>query len=668
MKKINIYDIDNNKWYFKFSFIYVIIIFSIISISIGYSALNTTLNISGDAKVLAHEANIKFTGCNYISATDGAYENYACSFVDNTLITSIELPIKTSTITYELEVTNFVDVSLFLDKINNLTFSNTRIEYTLDNFAVKSIVEGISSLTFNITFSHRSNSNMGVTSLDSQLEFVYVEKVSVLVSSAGYSGNDGTKFWRSPINKGTVETISFVNTNIVPTDVIGSWDAGNTTDGSVMAWYYDEDSNGLFELYIGGVNGVTAHSNSSNFLKAFINLKSIDFTHFITSNIANLQNAFDNCKSLKELDLSSFDTSNVKDMSYMFRYSEVIDLDLSSLDVSNVTTMVQMFMDSKIVTLNLSNLNASSVTSMSNMFSGCSALTTLSLANLDVSNVTNMQSMFNGCSSLVSLDLSSFVPSKVSNITFMFQNCSNLTDLDVSNFDASNVTTMQSMFNGCSNLVDLDLSSFVTPKLTNISLIFQNCTKLTNLDVSNFDVSNVASFEAVFRGTAIEVLDLSSWVPLSATVFQNMFYNMKNLISVDLSNFNTPSATNMTNMFMNCEKLTELDLTAFDTTNVKTMNFMFSSCKKLLKVDLSSFYTPNLTNIQSMFATCSVLMEIDFRNADFTNVTNYGSVLSGTKYVSNPNPAPEMFVNQANADIIQASAFPTAAKNKLVVV
>ena len=75
-----------------------------------------------------------------------------------------------------------------------------------------------------------------------------------------------------------------------------------------------------------------------------INLYSIDFTNFDTSNITNMEGMFSHCHQLKELKgINNFKTSKVKNMRGMFNEcNNLINLDLN-FDTSNVIDMECMF-------------------------------------------------------------------------------------------------------------------------------------------------------------------------------------------------------------------------------------------------------------------------------------------------------------------------------------
>lgn len=63
----------------KWILISLAIILSIVTISIGYSALNTTLNITGEV-VTRVSANIRITSLETERLSDGAYNTYNSTF------------------------------------------------------------------------------------------------------------------------------------------------------------------------------------------------------------------------------------------------------------------------------------------------------------------------------------------------------------------------------------------------------------------------------------------------------------------------------------------------------------------------------------------------------------------------------------------------------------
>ena len=278
---------------------------------------------------------------------------------------------------------------------------------------------------------------------------------------------DTHKFLNSPsVIRNQIESVNFTTTNVVPGGVIGSWDASAEGNGSIMAWYTDTNSNGLYEVTIGQDGGVRANPNSNSLFSNLIKMTSLDLTNLKTGNVTDMTSMFYLCGALTSLDLSPLNTSNVTNMNQMFLGNGFTNLDLNTINTSNVTNMNQMFNALTLTTLDLSPLNTSNVTSMSFMFGSLSNLTTLDLSPLNTSNVTSMSSMFSNCTSLTNLNLSSLNTSKVTNMGSMFSNCTSLTNLDLSSFDTSNVQNISGMFYECS-LSSLNLSGFTFDSITN---------------------------------------------------------------------------------------------------------------------------------------------------------------------------------------------------------
>ena len=313
----------------------------------------------------------------------------------------------------------------------------------------------------------------------------YYIKVETTVSS------ETEPFLGGPIRKEQIEKVTTVPTNKVPSDVIGSFDVTDTTNqnetGKVMAWYYDKDSNGLYEVYIGQEGRVKANPDSTKLFNYLINVKEIDLTYLDTSDVTTMWCLFQYCYKLEKIiGLENFDTSNVENMRYMYNCC------------------------CKLQALNLRSFITSKVTTMHGMFQNCTTITEIDVSSFDTSSVTTMYTMFAGASiDEVSyymqleriIGLENFDTSSVTDMRGMFQNCISLTDLDLRSFDTSKVTDMSYMFNVCSNLTSLDLRSFDTNQVTDMHAMFANCSSLTKLDVSNFDTTNVTDMSYMFSNT-----------------------------------------------------------------------------------------------------------------------------------------------------------------------
>ena len=280
--------------------------------------------------------------------------------------------------------------------------------------------------------------------------YIKIDSGSILAYDAlieNKTTNSSKLAFNGPITREEVEKVTFNNTNVVPSNVITSWDASDKQNGSVMAYTLDEDNDGLYEVYIGQNGGVIANSNSWYLFSNFSKLETLNLNNLNTSKVTNMQYMFIN-SAATSIDLSSFNTSRVTNMSQMFSNSKATSLDLSNFNTTNVTNMAYMFQGCTTAVLNLSNFDTSNVTAMHGMFASSAATEIKGLDKFVTANVTNMYRMFYG-SAATSLDLSNFDTSNVTNMSRMFGE-SKATTLDLSSFDTSNVTSMSSMFRNAS--------------------------------------------------------------------------------------------------------------------------------------------------------------------------------------------------------------------------
>ena len=257
-----------------------------------------------------------------------------------------------------------------------------------------------------------------------------------------------------------IRGVAFVDLNDYQLDEITTVDYSADGDGSVLAWF-DED-NAI--LYIGGYGKIIA---GNSLAYAFYNGHYVDsivgFEYLDVSNVTNMSRMFSSCgysSTTFTLDLGdNFDTRNVTNMEKMFFYcgenSTAFTLDLgNSFDTSNVTDMNGMFEScgyrSKVFALDLGeSFDTSNVTSMVTMFCHCGRYSTTFTLDLgksfNTSNVTNMRSMFANCgrnSTTFTLDLGDgFDTSNVTNMSHMFANCGSESEafdlLDLSGFTVS---------------------------------------------------------------------------------------------------------------------------------------------------------------------------------------------------------------------------------------
>ena len=95
-----------------------------------------------------------------------------------------------------------------------------------------------------------------------------------------------------------------------------------------------------FELEVNNLGSFFDDDNDENMKY----ITYVDFTHFNSNLVTNMNCLFYNCKSLISIDLSNFDTSQVTYMSWMFaECSSLKYIDISKFKTAKVVNMYRMF-------------------------------------------------------------------------------------------------------------------------------------------------------------------------------------------------------------------------------------------------------------------------------------------------------------------------------------
>ena len=607
-------------------YLFYLLTIIVLSLSVGYSAINSEVTISGEANFRVLE-ELRVTDVRLYETTHNGEESYRPKFTKDTLTLGVDLKEVESTVTYKMELTNYGTVAQRVSSISQRSNSNENATYELIGYSANTLIYPGETAEIYITIKYKTNVSIlpEVTTVDLILGTECVTPEGTLATN-----------FRGNLSASSIESIEFLPSLQVGEDAIGYWDASYNHDNMVVAWYTDTDSDNLYELYLGGNGKIYAPVNINSLFKNFNNVTSISFgNYFNTTNVTNMNALFYGCSNLESILFGqNFDTPNVTNMLNMFNgCSKLTSLDLSTFDTRNVTVMNSstygngMFWNCYSLTSITfgQNFDTSNISIMSYMFYNCSKLTSLNLNNWNTENVTNMTGMFYNCSKLETLNLSGWDTSKVTKMSSesglgdgMFYKCSSLISLNLSSFDTTNVTNMKALFYGCSNLESILFGqNFDTPNVTNMLNMFNGCSKLTSLDLSTFDTRNVT-------------------VMNSSTYGNGMFWNCYSLTSITFGqNFDTSNISIMSYMFYNCSKLTSLNLNNWNTENVTNMTGMFYNCSKLETLNLSGWDTSKVTKMSSesglgdgMFYKCSSLVNLDIRNFDFTNVINYNRIFS----------------------------------------
>ena len=431
----------------------------VLSLSVGYSAITSDVSISGEAAFRVEE-ELRITGITLYETTYNGEESYSPKYTKDTVTIGVDLKEVESTVTYKMELINYGTVAQRVASISQRSISNESATSEITGYSSSTLIQPGERKEIYITIKYKQavTTLPELTTVDLILGTEYVTPTSTLAQ--GSNDASTTTFFNSgPIQKGEVESIEFLPTLEVGEDALGYWDASYNLDGTVKAWYTDEDEDSLYELYIGGIGKTYFYSDSQYLFKNFTNATSINFGEYVdTSNVVYMgetttnttKGMFVGCSALTSLDLTSFDTSKVISMKNMFYNCSALRTITfgNNFDTSKVTTMYWMYRGcSKLTSLNLGGFDTSNVTDMQRMFQGCYALSSITFGeNFNTSKVSNMSSMFYYCTSLRTLDLSSFTLKSGVNINSIFVGASNILSLDMRNCEFNNVTTNSETF------------------------------------------------------------------------------------------------------------------------------------------------------------------------------------------------------------------------------
>ncbi len=147
------------------------LLFATTLMSVGYSALNTDLTISGNVSIQAGSA-IRIIS-NEVSKTSSAYDTYSPEFTNTTITNFSTLEYGTSSIEYKIGIENTTSIPYFIEDIIVLIDDNTNVTYTfkgLNNFQ-----EIKSGETIYFTMTVRPSGFYNLQSEVLSLQFVFTE-------------------------------------------------------------------------------------------------------------------------------------------------------------------------------------------------------------------------------------------------------------------------------------------------------------------------------------------------------------------------------------------------------------------------------------------------------------------------------------------------------------
>ncbi len=169
--------------------------------SIGYSALNTSLNISGNVKIMPNKKleiiNATLTN-NYLSneISNTTYEDTKITF--NTNITSTS-----GIITYDITIKNNTNDDYIYNGLKEILVTNKYLSTRIDNLILGTTLKSGEEITFKLSLSSFYNNQTGISNL--LFDFVLASDIPSIEGA-------------TPLAGATTTTNSYVKTGIYPTN------------------------------------------------------------------------------------------------------------------------------------------------------------------------------------------------------------------------------------------------------------------------------------------------------------------------------------------------------------------------------------------------------------------------------------------------------------------
>lgn len=510
-----------------------IILVLVMGISIGYSALSSTMNLSSTVAKVRVKKDVRITNVSKSSTiqtptlNNNGSVNYLEYSVEN-IKSSISLPNNNSAVAFNVEITNIGNVDVGILKIDGLP---NNLDYDFEEYTEKDKI---------------CDNNVCKNGITKEIRVIIKYKDSSYYDSNNKDFIINIVFDFEPFYNVTYTKI----TGNYPTEVLGG-DTLNIDFGNNVATVTKVRMNnvvlskGIDYTYVNKVLNVPNVTGN-------INIAQEEFTLIAGSSFnARIKRLANNNENLS---YGSNDTT-IKTIGFYTegKLPEGYTLQqLQALRSTNVTasgnTITAYYDENGNIFIYSEGLIRTN-TSLSHTFAYLKSLTTINnLASLNTSNTTTMNSMFYASSSLTSLDLSSFDTSSVTDMYAMFTSCTNLSNINLSSFNTSNVTTMESMFFICTSLTSLNLSNFNTSSVTNMTRMFARSTALTSLNLSNFTFESATTTEKMFHeDNLLTYIDLSKGDISGVTTYSYMFNKVPTSATIKLKD----TASNRTFMSTN---------------------------------------------------------------------------------------------------------------------
>lgn len=149
----------------------IILCFSLLSISIGFSAMSTTLTVNGNASFEPVDM-IRVISLENESLIDS--KEISSKYSVDSINVLLDINSSNSSATYTAKIKNFGQIDKELARINEEVFSNENMEYQIEGLKEGDVIKAKEEVIFKITFKQKDTKNYSSEKrLNAKLKFVF---------------------------------------------------------------------------------------------------------------------------------------------------------------------------------------------------------------------------------------------------------------------------------------------------------------------------------------------------------------------------------------------------------------------------------------------------------------------------------------------------------------
>ena len=402
----------------------------------AYSALSTSLSITGEANFRSVK-DIRIKDISYKGSQNDAVLSYESTYKKDTITNGFVLPNLNSSITYTITIQNkgLVDAAIY--DILTMSSNNNDMIILIDGEPISNkipmIIGYMETKQIDITYKTNSPSN-NIINIVNKLDFKTVHYVT-------YDTKGGTSVERQ---------IKYENVDL-------TLEGSPTKEGYIFKGWTDEQNGTTVKFNTGDIYTL---DQNIKFYAIYAPAEAIFLPgEEFNAKIKQLAGNNNATYETNDTNITSIVRASTLPNNFTPTNTNVVSTSSSGLPIYAwydngtiyyYTSATQLYMNS--------NAN--------NMFRGLTNVSTININTIDTSRMTVANYLFANTTNLSSIDLSNFNTSGMNNMSRMFEQ-TYFTSLDLSGFDMSNVTNVENMFNNSTSLQQLK-----TPKVypSNLSI------------------------------------------------------------------------------------------------------------------------------------------------------------------------------------------------------